>query len=756
MYRIIGYNEPTDTAGFVILDQRVGRTVIEGKLTLKESDIDDLTLVVAKNNPLFDNVKTFHTHVEVYDDKELIFRGRAIKPKKSMESSGEFRREYIFEDIEAYLLDSVQRFYEGVGEKPVDFLKHLIEVHNSQVDKFQQFEVRNVTVTDGKDDAYRQIDYPKTRDAIKDKLLQSLGGYVVTTYKPGGPNYLDYLKDIGQDHKNDTPIQLSRNMKSASVQIDPTKVITRLVPLGKTLEPETVTVAGGTIEGGGATEPVNGDWTPVIKYAGQLSGEHLSDDDIANIKRRIQIETGNGDESIVNTWDSNAAAGHPSAGLLQFVETTFDKYKREPFTTWKGKGGGISQLIAMMNIPNWREQISPSGGWSPHGEPITKEPIKVTAVSSSWAWPFPNVGEGSFMQAQRFGNDGGYRTNSFHDGLDFGSVDHPGSEVHAIHGGTVTFKGYMGGLGNYVVTHSSDGFNIVYQEAFSSQSKIRVNVGDQIKTGDIIGWRDLDHLHVGVTKTDFYKAVQKSFVNDGTWLDPQQLIKNGGDGSQASDKSQEVSNKDSARPKLTIADVNGGKDYLDIPDLQKEFGIIEGTVEFDNVNDPNVLLQQAKAWIQAQRIPESWSLTAIEVGLPNFNHFKVGDRYMFINPYVAKDQLLRVVQKEIDLLKPHASTLTIGDKQIGLTDYQLEVNRNQQAFERVRVLVNQMAAVQANTAVNQNPVVVDAGTGEDVSQLKFDMTQLQKVIKDQIPTGYVSVDEFNKLKAQVDALKGGS
>lgn len=752
MYRIIGYNEPTDTAGFVILDQRVGRTVIEGKLTLKESDIDDLTLVVAKNNPLFDNVKTFHTHVEVYDDKELIFRGRAIKPKKSMESSGEFRREYIFEDVEAYLLDSVQRFYEGVGEKPIDFLKHLIEVHNSQVDKFQQFEVRNVTVTDSKDDAYRQIDYPKTRDAIKDKLLQSLGGYVVTTYKPGGPNYLDYLKDIGQDHKNDTPIQLSRNMKSASVQIDPTKVITRLVPLGKTLEPETVTVDGDSGSTTGVTQAVNGDWTEAIKNAAYMMGiTDLSQNDIDRIKSLIQHES-NGNETIQNNWDSNAAAGHPSIGLLQYTQPTFDSYKVSGYENIRV---GFHQLLALFNNSNWRSDIR-LGGWGPTGSKRMDKPAHAGSKSGSWAWPFPNVGEGSFMQAQRFGNDGGYRTNSFHDGLDFGSVDHPGSEVHAIHGGTVTFKGYMGGLGNYVVTHSSDGFNIVYQEAFSSQSKIRVNVGDQIKTGDIIGWRDLDHLHVGVTKTDFYKAVQKSFINDGTWLDPQQLIKNGGDGSQASDKSQEVSNKDSARPKLTIADVNGGKDYLDIPDLQKEFGIIEGTVEFDNVNDPNVLLQQAKAWIQAQRIPESWSLTAIEVGLPNFNHFKVSDRYMFINPYVAKDQLLRVVQKEIDLLKPHASTLTIGDKQIGLTDYQLEVNRNQQAFERVRVLVNQMAAVQANAAVNQNPVVVDAGTGEDVSQLKFDMTQLQKVIKDQIPTGYVSVDEFNKLKAQVDALKGGS
>lgn len=103
-------------------------------------------------------------------------------------------------------------------------------------------------------------------------------------------------------------------------------------------------------------------------------------------------------------------------------------------------------------------------------KPIVQETSDETSSGSSsgdsWGWPFPSVGEGSFMQAQRFGYDGGFRPNSFHDGLDFGSVDHPGSEVHAVHGGKVIIKSYMGGLGNYVVIHSDDGYNIVYQEAF--------------------------------------------------------------------------------------------------------------------------------------------------------------------------------------------------------------------------------------------------------------------------------------------------
>lgn len=763
MYRIIGYNEPTDKNGFIVLDQRVNRTVSEGKLTIKETDIDDLELTVNRDSLLFDNVRPMHTHVEVYDDDKLLFRGRAIKPKKEMQSSGRFIRTYTFEDIEAYLLDSVQRFYEAVGLTPKEFLQSLLDVHNSQVPQYKQFKLRNCNVTNNKDDAYRQIDYPKTRDAIKDKLINELGGYLVTEYKQDGPNILDYVTDIGNDHKNDTPIQLAVNMKSASLMIDPTKVITRVVPLGKQLEPQKVEVDGenSTITtGGGATTAINGDWTEAIKHAAKIMNVNLDQNGLNAVLRRINQESG-GSETVTNNWDSNARAGHPSTGLLQYIQPTFDKWKVQGY---EDIHKGFHQLLALFNDSNWLADISVAGSWGPTGTRRVNGPVTDTTtetLTNGWGWPFPDVGEGSFSQAQRFGYDGGYRTNSFHDGLDFGSVDHPGSEVHAIHGGTVVFKGYMGGLGNYVVTHSTDGFNIVYQEAFSSAGQIRVNIGDKVKTGDVIGWRNTDHLHVGVTKADFYDAVKKSFTNDGTWLDPQALIKNGGDGSQSEDESkkEEVSNSNAARPKLTITSVNEGRDYIDIPELQKEFGIINGTIEFNEVTDANDLMNQAKAWIDAQRVPESWEVSAVELNLPNFDHFKVADRYMFINPYVAQSQLLRVVQKEVDLLQPHKSTLTIGDKSLGLTDYQLETIRQAQDLERVKVIVSRVAEIQASGQADTSStttIVQSGASSQDVTQLKFDMQQLQSIINDKIPAGYVSQADFDKLKAEVDKLKGAS
>ena len=153
----------------------------------------------------------------------------------------------------------------------------------------------------------------------------------------------------------------------------------------------------------------------------------------------------------------------------------------------------------------------------------------IAVQQDEWGWPFPNVGEGHFAGAQLFGvNAGGqFRRNGFHDGLDFGSIDHPGSEVHAIHGGKVTQISYTAGLDWYVLVDTGE-YLTVYQEAFSNRNNIQVQVGQQINVGDVIGRRDTSHLHIGVTRQhNFNIALANSFNNNGTWLNPLDLIRNG-------------------------------------------------------------------------------------------------------------------------------------------------------------------------------------------------------------------------------------
>ncbi|GAA3557889.1 transglycosylase SLT domain-containing protein [Amycolatopsis ultiminotia] len=58
----------------------------------------------------------------------------------------------------------------------------------------------------------------------------------------------------------------------------------------------------------------------------QAAGVNVTDADVKNIWAIIQHESG-GNPNAINNWDSNAAAGHPSKGLMQCIDSTFQGHK---------------------------------------------------------------------------------------------------------------------------------------------------------------------------------------------------------------------------------------------------------------------------------------------------------------------------------------------------------------------------------------------------------------------------------------------
>lgn len=326
----------------------------------------------------------------------------------------------------------------------------------------------------------------------------------------------EFFKDRGRrlDYQHNASMVKDGNDSSEIINI------IKCVGGKHTVEHTVYTGTGGT-NAAGPTEPVNGDWTPVIQYVASLYGMKLTDAQLNLVRAQINTES-SGREGV--TGGDDGLADGPAKGLLQFKQRTFDYYSRPPYTNvYKG----FDSLVAFFNIPNILGQINGYTGYSPHGAPLHPHEQLVINPPNPWGWPFPSVGEGSFMTVQKFGFTGGDRTNGFHDGLDFGSIDHPGTDVHAIHGGVVQTIGYMRGLENYVTIVSND-YMVVYQEAFYSQSDIIVKVGQQVKTGDVIGHRNTSHLHIGITKEkDINKAVGSAFSDNGTWLDPLTIIKSG-------------------------------------------------------------------------------------------------------------------------------------------------------------------------------------------------------------------------------------
>jgi hypothetical protein len=68
------------------------------------------------------------------------------------------------------------------------------------------------------------------------------------------------------------------------------------------------------------------DWIHQATDILRANGMPVNNADVQLIATIIQHESG-GDPSAVNLWDGNAQAGHPSIGLMQCIDTTFDAYK---------------------------------------------------------------------------------------------------------------------------------------------------------------------------------------------------------------------------------------------------------------------------------------------------------------------------------------------------------------------------------------------------------------------------------------------
>lgn len=777
MYRIIGYNGPRTKNQNVIYDIHENKYVDEAKLTLKDStQIDDLEITVNKKNWLFTHNHPFKTHVEVYDDNKLIFRGRLLKPTKEMKSSGKFSHTYTFESIEAYLVDSAQRFYYNYNATATEVLKHILKWHNKDVSKSHQVWLKRNDFEKSKTTHSIKIDYMTSWEALNDVLIKKFGGQLNFIYdKETGKNYLDYIDNQSKEYVNsithNSPVlQIGSNLKSINFGMDPSNVVTRLVPLGAEKKPKKVQIgsdytvdADGSITG--ATKKVHGSWRDAVKHAARLMNVSVSATDVDAILNLIRHESG----GYTHAVNPTPVLGQHATGLLQFLPTTFNYYAVEGHHNILN---GFDSLLAGFNAPsflddarNWNTKRS----WSPQGAPRYKKiPYKYKSKShlktlNKWGWPFPSVGEGKFSSAQLFGiHAGNGRRNSFHDGLDFGSVDHPGSEIHAIHGGTVMEVSHATGIGWHVLTHSSDGYDIIYQEAFSSKSKISVKKGQHIKTGNVIGNRDTDHVHIGVCKkpyswsTGFYKG--HSFDPHWHWLDPLKLIEHGG---QKGDKASTAKYyKESATPRgrITIKSVNKDKDYiLADKDMIDEFGYIAKPVIFDSAKTPADLLKKAQAYLDKQKKDfnkESYKISALE--LPQYDKFKVGHRYptQTFGLVLNQEQYLLITQKEIDIPNsPYNSSLQVGDRATGIADYQVEINNR--VKKQIADLQNSVVGLteivpelQNNTDNLEDKVYGDRDHSDDgigsakarVKFLKRAFNALQKETKDH----FKKVDDIQK------------
>lgn len=190
------------------------------------------------HNPGYNLIRPFKTLVKVENmqNGKIEFEGRVLIPTESMSDDGKFAKAFLCESELGYLNDSCQRHGEYRDITIKQFLQVMVDQHNREVasdDIDKRFVLGEVTVVNNTDNVYRYLGYEKSLESINDKLVSRLGGELWVR-KEGNTRYLDYLIDAGE--LKQTEIRLARNLKSIEKEVDPNDVITRLIPLGMTIE----------------------------------------------------------------------------------------------------------------------------------------------------------------------------------------------------------------------------------------------------------------------------------------------------------------------------------------------------------------------------------------------------------------------------------------------------------------------------------------------------------------------------------------
>ncbi len=211
MYKVLSLIDGTE---HTLMDIRDEKYVLETpKLTLQINNAGLFTFSIHPTHPEIGSIIPLLSLVKVYKTdrnntyKKWLFTGRVVSNESDIYNT----RKVKCEGILTYLLDSVVYPYEYQGT-PADYVRQMIESHNSQMNDTKRFILRTLDLTDV--DSNNNIvrankNYPATLDEMRNKVIKPLDAYI-SVEDIEGKMYIDCNQSIL--HYNEQVIKLGENI----------------------------------------------------------------------------------------------------------------------------------------------------------------------------------------------------------------------------------------------------------------------------------------------------------------------------------------------------------------------------------------------------------------------------------------------------------------------------------------------------------------------------------------------------------------
>lgn len=195
-------------------------------ITLETNKSAKFVFTIYKDHPYYSSISKLKTIVKVYRDESLIYRGRVIKSVDGFNSD----RAITCEGELSFFLDSVQRPYSFRGS-PTALFTQFITNHNAQVENDKRFTIGSVTVTDPNDYINRSnSEYEDTLTNLNDRLVDSLGGYIVITPGDNDDRVINWLDSYPATASQE--IRFGENLLNFAKTTDAETIASAIIPLG--------------------------------------------------------------------------------------------------------------------------------------------------------------------------------------------------------------------------------------------------------------------------------------------------------------------------------------------------------------------------------------------------------------------------------------------------------------------------------------------------------------------------------------------
>ena len=208
--------------------------VINPELDLQTGYAGELTLKVPALNPLYNDIHNRKSMISVYRDKTEIFYGEVRTREKDRFKNQPIKATGAL----SFLADTILPQQEWHDMSPREMLDAWLQLHNNQVEDRKKIYIGVVTIHDSNDSLYRITDRENTLEAIREKLIDRLGGYLRLRHEED-KLYLDWINIQEYGKYCEQPIQFGENLLDYSETMTADDVITALIPLGAAIEQET-------------------------------------------------------------------------------------------------------------------------------------------------------------------------------------------------------------------------------------------------------------------------------------------------------------------------------------------------------------------------------------------------------------------------------------------------------------------------------------------------------------------------------------